>query len=110
MKISKGMAKTTEMKTFHKNINLCDKDIILNSIRVYETNEDGCMKGEIPYIIQCAGKDYVTVLPLSTNENFVIKYERIVYGHTITVTREDYPSACKCDLVINLDNDFNIMK
>lgn len=109
MKTSEGLTKVLQMHGFRKTIDLYDKDIILNSIRVYEVEEDGCVKRKVPYTIQCAGEKYVTVTPNSTWEKFIIEYVKVVYAHTITISREDYPSTHKGDFVIKLDDDFKII-
>ena len=77
MKISEGLTKVPQTHGFRKTIDLYDKDIILNSIRVYEVEEDGCVKRKVPYTIQCAGEKYVTVTPGSTCEKFLIEYKKM---------------------------------
>lgn len=109
MKTSEGLTRVLQTRGFRKTIDLYDKDIILNSIRVYEVEEDGCVKRKVPYTIQCAGEKYVTITPDSTWERFIIEYKKLVYTRTITICREDYPSTYKGDFVISLDNDFNIL-
>ena len=109
MKVSEGPVKAQQMHTFCKTIDLYDKDIILNSIRVYEIDEDGCVKCKVPYTIQCAGEKYITITPDSNGVKFAVEYKILVYAHTITISRDDYPCTCKSDFVISLDNDFNIL-
>lgn len=81
MKISEGVVKVLQTHGFCKTIDLYDKDIILNSIRVYEIEEDGCVKCKVPYTIQCAGEKYLTIKPDSDGIKFAIEYKILVYAH-----------------------------
>lgn len=90
---TKEVIKIPMIKTFKGSIfefDLKNENIILNSINVYAVYES-CLGEFVPFDIQKLTKEEIRVIPRSTHDEFLIKYERVINAKKIEIKAEDIP-------------------
>lgn len=95
--------KVFDGSTFNLDLN---ESIILNSIDVYKAYE-GCVGELVPFDIQKISKKEMRIIPHSTHDKFIIKYDHMVYATTFMIRKEDFPRYKNTDGFISISFNEN---
>ena len=98
MKKEKGLFKVPYMEIFTgKYFDLNKKDVILDSIKVHEVRSESDFGNKVCFDIHVAGENAFRIVPESSCDKFLIRYDRMVNCYKINVTPDDLPDYKNSD-------------
>ena len=90
---------------------LKDKDIILNSIRIYKNN-DNTIKEYVCFDIQVGGENEYQIVINDIPRTYIIGYECVVEGYELKISADDISKYKdkNDDITICFNNELNVIK